>query len=284
MNGPTTTTNEPALTPPLKWHGGKHYLAPVIHQLAERAKPYTHRVITHAGGLGELWGWECDGVSEVVNDLNGQLTDFWEVLADPDQFPAFLRIVQATPFSEEVYHRATANLLHFADGIRVQRAAWFFISCRQSMAGRMNSFAPLSRTRTRRGMNEQASSWLTAIDGLPAVHERLKRVVILNRNATDCIKQQDGPATLFYVDPPYVPKSRTAPNVYRCEMTIGDHAALLQTLATVQGKFILSGYDCDLYRDHEAEYGWKRQEVELPNNAASGDAKRRMIEVLWSNF
>jgi DNA adenine methylase len=152
------------------------------------------------------------------------------------------------------------------------------------MAGRMNSFAPLSRTRTRRGMNEQASSWLTAIDGLPAVHDRLKRVVVLNRRDVDVIRQQDGPATLFYCDPPYVAQSRTAPNVYRCEMTDDDHYQLLTALATIKGKFILSGYDCEQYQRFQHLYLWNRTEVQLPNNAAGGDAKRRMTEVLWSNF
>ena len=69
----------------------------------------------------------------------------------------------------------------------VERAVNFFIRCRQSRAGCFKDFATLSRTRTRRGMNEQASAWLTVIDGLPEVHARLKRVVILNHDALDVI-------------------------------------------------------------------------------------------------
>jgi hypothetical protein len=61
----------------------------------------------------------------------------------------------------------------------VQRAVWFFIRCRQSLAGRMGAFAPLSRNRTQRRMNEQAAAWLSVVENLPAVHARLKRVVIL---------------------------------------------------------------------------------------------------------
>jgi hypothetical protein len=40
-------------------------------------------------------------------------------------------------------------------------------------------------------MNEQASSWLTAIDGLPEIHERLKRVVVLNEDAVTVIRRED---------------------------------------------------------------------------------------------
>ncbi len=93
----------------------------------------------------------------------------------------------------------------------MQRAVWFFITCRQSLAGRMEDFAPLSRTRTRRRMNEQCSAWLTAVEGLIEVHGRLKRVVILNRPALEVIRQEDGPQTLFYLDPPYLHQTRAAP-------------------------------------------------------------------------
>ena len=43
------------------------------------------------------------------------------------------------------------------------------VNCRQSLTGRMDTFAPLSRRRTRRGMNEQCSAWWNAVEGLPAV-------------------------------------------------------------------------------------------------------------------
>jgi len=50
-------------------------------------------------------------------------------------------------------------------------------------------------------MNEQVSSWLNAIEGLPAVHARLQRVVILNQPGLEVIRSQDGPSTIYYLDP-----------------------------------------------------------------------------------
>jgi hypothetical protein len=49
----------------------------------------------------------------------------------------------------------------------------------------MNSFTPVTRTRTRRQMNGNASEWLSAVEGLPAVHARLRRVVIEEMPALD---------------------------------------------------------------------------------------------------
>src|SRR5579871_6951614 len=106
----------------------------------------------------------------------------------------------------------------------------------------MDTFASLSRTRTRRRMNEQASAWLNAIEGLSAVHARLKRVAILDRDASDVIRQQDGPDTLFYLDPPYLGETRTSDDVYAHEMDAGRHAQLLETICKCTSRVMLSGY------------------------------------------
>src|SRR5205085_429085 len=110
-------------------------------------------------------------------------------------------------------------------GLSFQHAVWFFVLCRQSHSGRMREFTALTRTRVRRQMNAEASAWLTAIEGLPAIHDRLKRVVVLNRDALDVIRQQDGSDTLFYLDPPYLPETRVSSEVYDHEMGLAQHEA-----------------------------------------------------------
>ena len=74
---------------PLKWWGGKHYLAKKIIDLMPR---HLHYVEPYAGGLAVLlekdpfdrslyWGEKGyeQGVSEVVNDIHRELTNFWRV-------------------------------------------------------------------------------------------------------------------------------------------------------------------------------------------------------------
>src|SRR5437016_2684503 len=93
--------------PPLKWHGGKFYIAPKIVALME---PHLHYVEPYAGGLAvllardpadpQLWkarGSSHYGVSEVVNDIDGRLINFWRVLRDEASFERFQRIVEAIP-------------------------------------------------------------------------------------------------------------------------------------------------------------------------------------------
>lgn len=275
---------------PLKWHGGKAYLASRIIALMPPRKTaanpdgWLHYVEPFAGSLAVLLAQDPEGISEVVNDLNGDLTNFWRVLQDPHWASEFERRLQFAPFSEAEWKLADEAVRDHVFFGPIDRALKFFIWCRQSMAGRMASFAPLSRTRTRRGMNEQASAWLNAVEGLPAVHARLKRVVILNRDALDVIRQQDGPQTLFYLDPPYLHETRATTGEYQHEMSEAQHRALLELLASIKGRFLLSGYASPLYDSFAMAHGWKRHDFELPNNAASGESKRRMVETVWCNY
>jgi DNA adenine methylase len=264
---------------PLKWHGGKYYLAPKIVALMP---VHLHYVEPYAGGLSVLLSKNPEGISEVVNDINSELSNFWSILKDERQFAKLKRIVEATPFSELEWEMAQTAI---PDGDAVQRAAAFFVLCRQSHSGRMQYFATLTRNRTRRKMNEQASAWITAIDGLPAVYERLRRVVILNRKATDVIREQDGPKTLFYLDPPYVHETRVTTTEYGDhEMSIEEHRQLLEQIASCTGRFMLSMYRHEMYDDFARRMSWHRVDFDLPNNAAGGAAKRRMTECIWMNF
>jgi DNA adenine methylase len=285
------------LRQPLKWHGGKGDLATKIIQLMPPRcinpnKPdhddpgWLHYVEPYFGGGAVLLANDPEGISEVVNDLNGDLINFWKVLQDEDKFAKFVRRVQATLFSEPTYNdvvavAAMAEIPPTDDWLR----AWsFFIRCRQSLSGRMKGFTGITKTRTRGGMNGEVSAWLSCIDGLPAVHARLKRVLVLNRLALDVIKAHDGPRTLFYLDPPYLHETRATTGEYEHEMTDADHGELLDTLATIKGRFLLSGYHSDLYDKVATRHGWRIVEINCPNNAASGKEKRRMIECVWMNY
>src|SRR5687767_4538336 len=88
---------------PLKWHGGKHYLA---EQIVALMPQHIHYVEPYAGGLAVLLAKPCEGISEVVNDLHQPLTNFWQVLQNRELFLRFRRRVQATPFSELEWNRA----------------------------------------------------------------------------------------------------------------------------------------------------------------------------------
>lgn len=274
------------IKPVLKWHvdGGKHYLASRIVALMPA---HTHYCEPYFGGGSVLLAKNPDGVSEVVNDLNRNLANFWSVLRDPDTFEQFRRFAEATPFSELEFAGSCEWLTRYGDaeGLQVPRAFNFFVRCRQSLAGRMTSFTGVTKTRTRRGMNNEVSAWLSAVDGLPAVHARLRRVLILNRPALDVMRGQDGPQTLFYLDPPYLHQTRASTGEYGAhEMTEDQHTDLCTVIRGCKGKVMLSGYPSDLYKFQLEAEGWNRHDFSIANHAAGGAVKRKMVESVWTNF
>lgn len=275
---------------PLKWHGGKSYLA---NRIIELMPKHTHYVEPFFGGGAVLFAKPCEGVSEVVNDLNRSLIGFWKVLQDERMFAKMVRILEAVPFSSLEHSYATYWDKNDAPRMgmtrvvstdeTVGRAVNLFIRYRQSRQGLGKDFATLSRNRTRRGMNEQVSSWLSAIEGLPEAHERLKRVVILNDRACTVIKQQDGENTFFYCDPPYLHETRVTKSDYECEMSEAEHAGMLGVLSAIKGKFILSGYRSELYDKVADAAGWRRVDIEIDNKASSKKTKDTKTECLWMN-
>lgn len=273
-----------AITQPLKWHGGKHYLAAFIHETApdsiisDPASGYTHRNIVYAGGMAELWNWAHEGIAEAANDINHELTNFWRVLQSPAMFDEFARKVNCTPFSQVEFASITAG-----SRSAVEQAVRFFIRYRQSRQGLGRDYATPTQRR-RGGMHEGVSAWLSAVDGLPEAHARLRRVEIRCLDAVRFIRRYDHARAHFYVDPPYVHSTRRTTGEYDHEMSEDDHRDLLDTLAGIAGTFQLSGYRSELYDAAADRHGWRRLEKLRPNAASGSRTKQRKLECIWCNY
>ncbi len=265
---------------PIKWHGGKTYLAA---RIIEMMPEHVHYVEPFFGG-GAVFFRKHEQLfedhSEVVNDVFGELVNFWQVLQSKTEFSEFERCVTMIPFSKPAWN----NARRCNAGSNVEKAIAFFVRYRQSRQGLGRDFATMSRTRTRRGMNEQVSSWLSAIDGLRSAHERLSRVVIYCEDASQIVQREDNPNTFFYCDPPYIASTRVAKNAYTCEMTDNEHDRLLDSLGNIHGKFLLSGYPNKLYDNAAKRFDWNRTDVRIDNKASSKKTKPKKTECLWSNY
>jgi DNA adenine methylase len=109
------------------------------------------------------------------------------------------------------------------------------------------------------------------------VAERWREVQIEHDDALKVMRRFDGPNTLHYCDPPYVPATRTSGSGYACELSMEDHQALLDTILSLQGKVVLSGYPSDLYERELEGRGWKRAERE----SRTRDPRAKRTECLW---
>lgn len=265
------------MSQPLKFHGGKSYLAKWI---VSHFPTHTHYLEPFFGGGSVLLSKPDADVSETVNDLDNKLTTFWSVLRNPATFNQLVLRLECTPFSDESFW-ASQFAQESPDPVLV--AAGYFVRNRLSRQGLAKDYATPTR-RTRRRMHEGVSAYLSAIEGLPEVHERLQRVEVRNMHAVDFIRKYDHESALFYCDPPYLPETRTARDAYRHEMDDAMHLELLKTLSEINGKFILSGYPSDMYGEVALANGWRVDTVEIDNKAGSGETKRKMVECLWMNF
>lgn len=262
------------LRPPVKWFGGKHYLAKdIISHFPE------HEVYVEVcGGMASVLLNKPPAPVEIYNDLDHMAWNLFRVLRHLG--PELHEALELTPYSRHEFERCVAEL---GDGRSdpVERARRFYVVARQSFGGMRTSWSS-TKGRARGGMAGDANAWWSSIEALPDIIHRLRATQIENLDAITCVRKYDSERTLFYIDPPYVHSTRTSKNAYVVEMTDEQHRELGHVLKQVRGKVVLSGYDCPLYE--ELYDDWRRVEYDLPNNAAGGAEKRRMIECLWFNY
>ena len=263
------------LRPPVKWHGGKHYLC---HRIIKHFPPHTTYVEPFGGAASVLLNKDVVPV-EIYNDLDARITRLFRVLRENGD--EFRRLLSLTPYSEVEFKNAAKQ----ADDVsEIERARRDFVRWRQSLGGRADSFS-FTLHRVRRGMADCVSGYLSVIDSeLPRIIERIRRVQIVCRGASDVVRAWDGPDTLFYCDPPYLHETRHSGSrdVYGYEMSESEHRQLARVLEKCRGKVVLSGYPSALY---DGLYGhWRTVKIEIANHASGSKTKSRMQEVLWMNW
>lgn len=277
------------MSPPLRWYGGKYYLAGKIAAVIARI-PHRTYVEPYGGAASVLLNKEPSPV-DVWNDIDGRLVNFFRVLRDPADRERLLAALAFTPYARSEF----AECCRDPEGDDpVESARRFFVLCQQSVSstGAMERMTPglwaKSVGVSRRGMSQNASRWWGNIAGLPAVADRFARVQIECMDAMKLMSQYDRPETLFYLDPPYVASGRSAGHhkVYKHEMTDEQHAGMVERVGSLDGAAILSGYDNEVYRGRMG--GWGR--IEIPSKARSsvaGSTRGRSgstpdrTEILW---
>jgi len=270
------------LTKPLKWHGGKHFLADWIISLMPKKHDLYLEPFVGSGAV--LFRKSPVGVAEVINDLNADISNFFRVLRVPSLFVTFRRTLEYIPFGRRAWEHAREQLKSQTDADPVRRAVWFFICNRLSHAGRMAAFTGVTTSRVRCGFQADVAAYLGVVDGLGEVHHRLKRVLIENRPAIELIPKYDRRGAVIYCDPPYVPCTRKSVGVYgEFEMDDVAHGEFLDAITAVtNAKVLVSGYESRMYTRRLK--GWTRHERDIANHAAGGKQKERKTELVWTNY
>jgi DNA adenine methylase len=215
---------------------------------------------------------------EVYNDLDLRITRLFRVLRE--QGETFLSKARLIPYSQVEFETASTYPPGASD---LDMAICDFVRWRQSFGGKGSSWS-YTTSRSRGGMAGDVNAWWTAIDCLPEVINRIRRVQILCQSAFEAIPRFDHPEGLIYCDPPYVQSTRElhSRRVYHAEMDDAEHRELAKLLKRCKSKIALSGYPSLLY--DELYEGWRLVTFGIANHAAGGDQKARETECLWLNF
>ncbi|OCX76221.1 hypothetical protein A6M27_02945 [Acidithiobacillus thiooxidans] len=271
---------------PISWLGGKGRLAERIMPLLPKPNRHLCYVEPFAGGASMLFARPAVGV-EVINDLNGDLIHFFKTLRNSGD--ALREYLQNTPYSRAIFEDwMEVNPTALPD---IERAARFFTMSRASFmadgatGGRKSSWAYA------RVDDNRARSLSKAVDDdLLKVRDRLRHVLIECDDAVEVIRRFDGPESIFYCDPPYLPDTRSGSGGYADELE--DHDELLDTLEDVQGMVALSGYPHPDYNRLE-DSGWKRHDFKLEcasgrtresrDSRLAGEIITQRTESVWIN-
>ncbi|MFD5903608.1 DNA adenine methylase [Streptomyces microflavus] len=257
---------------PVPYFGAKGRTAPWITSLLP---PHRHYVEPYCGGLSVLLA-KRPAVMETVNDLDGDLVNFWRMLRERPE-----DLVRACDLTPHARAELTAAWDPTTDEVERARRVWVRLS--QGRGGMMR----------RTGWRHYTASSGSSI-GMPGYLEAYRSRILpaaarLADVSLECLpaltiigKYGSASDVLLYVDPPYLSSTRGDANSrYGVEMkTEQEHRELAAALADCRAAVVLSGYDSPLY--DELYVGWHRVDQQTMTGNGRAGTKGR-TEVLWSN-
>ena len=259
------------------WYGGKFshlkWILPLLPECHHFCEPF-------GGSAAVLLNREPSPL-ETYNDIDGEVTNFFQVLRDHKD--ELIYLIGMTPFSRKEFQTAIGTDYESSELTDIEKARRFYVKARQVRTGLAQTasngrWANCLKT-SRAGMAGAVSRWLGSVEGLEDIASRLLRVQIENDDALNVIRRYDEVGTLFYCDPPYPHETRGDKNAYRFEMSDIDHIQLFDLLNSINGKVAISGYESELYDSLYCD--WKK--IVGPTKKALS-VKDYRTEVIWTNF
>lgn len=281
------------------WFGGKRTMAPlIVEQLGKHSQYFE----PFCGSMAVLFQKERTQ-KETVNDLHGELINLARCLQDERDAEQLYDRAQRALVCEGLLEVARSELNKPWNGeTNVERAYWYFLAswqARNGTAGTKRVDYQLAVRWTKNG-GSPTVRWRHAVESIPWWHERLRNVVILQRDAFSILDRfEDVPQTAIYCDPPYYMTSRTgyragpgSSNKYLHEFNHesplfgDDHQRLRDALSKYKrARVVVSYYDCLKIR--ELYQGWtfveSYRQKHLHAQAGRGVRLKEAPEVLILN-
>ncbi|MBL1226593.1 DNA adenine methylase [Enterococcus sp. BWR-S5] len=247
----------------LNYPGSKWRLADII---IENMPPHTTYIEPFFGSGAVFFSKEASTV-ETINDLNERVYNFFKVCREqPEQLA---KLVYLTPHS-----RQEQQLSDKEGGNELENARKFLVQSWQTVGGVQRHKSGWRSNIDK--MGGKLHEWNEIPERVLAVAERLKHAQIENQDAVKLLQRYSRKDVFAYVDPPYLLSTRKG-RYYETDMEDEQQPELLEVLRDFKGKFILSGYDNELYNDILKDC----YKVYINAQAEAGQSR---TEVLWMNY
>ena len=282
------------LRSPIWWFGGKGNLVRRLLKFVPEHDAYLEPFF----GAGSLFFAKEPVKIEVINDIDGDLMNLYAVLRDEEKFARFYRLAYLTLYSRGEYNEALRKFRNKEWKDNVERAHLFFVLARMSFGGHLGNSWGYNITETLKAVR----NYLSAIDRLPEIHERLRRVQV---ECDDWLSvwhryvpvwKEKGFKAFVYLDPPYMPETRRNGS-YRFEFTEKQHEELVEVIKKERGvKIMLSGYPSQLYEELERcgcrKVCWnvachaagRTRYTGIQGEGATFKKGQRRMECIWMNY
>lgn len=217
---------------------------------------------------------------EVINDINGDIVNFFRQLRDHSI--EMRRLLKLTPYAREELERARSRETELSN---LERARRFFVAAMMAINGSFGEAEggfSFSNSYERRGMEARVSRWKTRPDYLGLVADRLSQVRIENKDAIKLFGNfMNRPATLVYLDPPYLADRKRGYD--HDQYSEEYHERLLNAAIRAKCMVFLSGYENDLYKDYLTHAsGWHKRRIKTATRGHNGKDSERE-EIIWYN-
>jgi DNA adenine methylase len=263
----------------VRYFGGKgNGLKEIIYGHFPEKSSYHSYIEVFGGGASLLFHKEPFGI-EMYNDLEQNVYSLFKVLSDRSLFPKFKEMCDLSLYSRQLRDEYKQDLKR--EDIDIVERAYKYFYVNRSSINSIGGFS-VSTECIRRNMSKSVSDFLSTIDGLRELHNRLSRVIIENMDGIELIKKYDRMGTFMYLDPPYHHITRGITR-YKVDMSNEQQKELISTLIDLKHtKILLSGYDCKEY-ERLTKNGWKKLKFDVKTQDGNRNPKTK-TEVLWKNY
>jgi DNA adenine methylase len=249
------------------WPGGKRALVPTLLKLL----PADHTLYCEPfAGSAKLLFAKQPSRREVINDLNGDVTNFFRVTKHRTAELAErleLECIHAGRFREL---RAAAPECEVDRALRFAYLTWYSFSSKGEHFASSNA-----KTKSNR------RSLTTIRETLTRTAERLASVQIEQRDFADILTRYDAKGTVFYMDPPYVDYQGNGRYV---PLETERRAEMFAMLAKLKGKVLLSFDDHPEIRARAKEHGFHTRKVNVRYTLGGTHRSSDAGELLIANY